>query len=33
VRASNAAAILADAGVLELHGSVPFRIPETEPEP
>jgi copper homeostasis protein len=28
VRASNAAAILADAGVAELHGSVPFRLAE-----
>jgi len=27
VRASNAAAILRDAGVEELHGSVPFRLP------
>lgn len=26
VRANNAAAILADAGVVELHGSVPFRL-------
>ena len=33
VRPHNAAAILAETGVRELHGSVPFEVPESNPAP